>query len=52
VQQRRKYWRTDADLAGVRGKDALEKLPEAERDEYRQFWDEVAAVLKRASEPQ
>jgi hypothetical protein len=51
VQQTLKHWQTDADLACLRDKDALEKLPEAERDEWRKLWDDVAAVLKRASEP-
>jgi serine/threonine-protein kinase len=51
VQQRMKHWLADADFVGVRGQDALAKLPEAERDSWHQLWDEVAAVLKRASEP-
>jgi hypothetical protein len=45
--QRAADWQRDADLASVRDKDALDKLPEAERKEWRQFWDDVAALLKK-----
>jgi serine/threonine-protein kinase len=45
-------WQTDADLAGLRDQDALDKLPEAERDECRKLWDAVAAALKKAGEKQ
>jgi tetratricopeptide (TPR) repeat protein/tRNA A-37 threonylcarbamoyl transferase component Bud32 len=51
VQQKMKHWQGDADLVGVREKDALEKLPEAERDDWRKFWDDVASVLKKVEEP-
>jgi hypothetical protein len=43
-----RHWQTDADLAGVRDKDALDKLPEDERKQWRQFWDDVADLLRRA----
>jgi serine/threonine-protein kinase len=46
VQQKMKHWQADADLAGVRDKDALAKLPEAERDAWRKLWNGVATVLK------
>jgi hypothetical protein len=45
-----KHWQADADLAGVRDKDALAKLPEAERDGWKQLWDDVAMLLKTAGE--
>jgi serine/threonine-protein kinase len=51
VQQKMKHWQTDADLAGVRDKDALAKLPAEEQEAWRQLWDDLSAVLKRASEP-
>jgi eukaryotic-like serine/threonine-protein kinase len=50
VQQQMKHWQTDPDLAGVRDKDALDKLPEAERDAWRKLWDDVAAVLAKAGD--
>jgi serine/threonine-protein kinase len=52
AQQRLKrtlqHWQKDSDLAGVRGKAALAKLPEAERNEWTKFWSEVAALLAKA----
>jgi serine/threonine protein kinase/Flp pilus assembly protein TadD len=41
-------WPADADFAGVRGPEALAKLPESERRPWQQFWDDVAALLARA----
>jgi hypothetical protein len=35
-------------LAGVGGKEALAKLPEAERKEWAKLWDEVSTLLHRA----
>ena len=40
------YWQGDGWLAGVRDKEALDKLPDDERKEWRQLWDDVAALLK------
>jgi serine/threonine-protein kinase len=51
LQQRMKHWQTDADLAGVRDKEALARLPAEEQEAWRKLWDDVSAVLKRASEP-
>jgi hypothetical protein len=51
VQQQLKHWQTDADLAGVRDNDALAKLPAGEQEAWRNLWDDLSAVLKRASEP-
>jgi tetratricopeptide (TPR) repeat protein len=51
VQQKMKHWQTDADLAGVRDKDALAKLPAEEQEAWRKLWDDVSMLLKRASEP-
>ena len=51
VQKTLKHWQTDADLAGIRDQEALAKLPQSERDDWRKLWEEVSAVLKRASEP-
>src|SRR5262249_36379386 len=40
-------WRHDSDLIGVRNPQALEKLPEAERDGCLVLWSELDAVLTR-----
>jgi serine/threonine-protein kinase len=48
VAQTLEHWEKDADLAGVRGPDALGKLPEAERDAWRALWGEVGRLLARA----
>jgi serine/threonine-protein kinase len=41
-------WREESDLAGLREADALEKLPPAEREQWRALWQEVAALFRRA----
>jgi hypothetical protein len=51
AQQKMKHWLADADFTGVRGKEAMVKLQPEEQEAWRKLWDEVAAVLKRASEP-
>src|SRR5262249_4557886 len=50
VQKTLKYWQDDADLAGVRDKESLAKLPESERDAWTKLWTDVATVLKKVSE--
>jgi tetratricopeptide (TPR) repeat protein len=44
------HWLADTDFAGVRGSEALAKLPEAERQPWQKLWDDVADTLKRAEE--
>jgi serine/threonine-protein kinase len=39
------HWKRDADLATVRDKEALAKLPEAEREAWQKLWADVDAVL-------
>jgi hypothetical protein len=51
VQETLRHWQQDSDLAGVRDKGALAKLPAAERDAWRKLWADVDALLKRASTP-
>jgi hypothetical protein len=41
-------WKQERYLAGIRNKDALQKLPESERTVFQKLWDDVDAVLKRA----
>ncbi|MFO0957902.1 MAG: serine/threonine-protein kinase [Isosphaeraceae bacterium] len=45
------HWQKDADLAGIREADSLANLPEDERRSWQAFWEEVEALLKRASTP-
>jgi serine/threonine protein kinase/Flp pilus assembly protein TadD len=47
VRQMR-HWLDDPDLAGVRGPQALAKLPEPERQPWQKLWDDVANMLEQA----
>jgi serine/threonine-protein kinase len=49
VLQTMQHWQGDADFAGVRGPEALARLPEAERPVWQKLWQEVAALQKRAA---
>jgi serine/threonine-protein kinase len=42
------HWLADPDFAGVRGPQALAKLPEAERQLWQKLWKDVADTLARA----
>jgi tetratricopeptide (TPR) repeat protein len=42
------HWKDDADLAGLRGAEAIKRLPDAERRQWEQLWSDVAALLGRA----
>jgi tetratricopeptide (TPR) repeat protein len=42
------HWLSDADFQGVRGPEALSKLPEAERPAWQQLWADVEDTLARA----
>jgi tetratricopeptide (TPR) repeat protein len=48
--QRIQHWQQDKDLAGVRG-DALNQVPEAERQAWQRLWKDVEALRQRAAEP-
>jgi hypothetical protein len=50
VAERLKHWQEDPDLAGIRDKDALSKLPAEEQESFKLLWAEVDAVLKKAQE--
>jgi tetratricopeptide (TPR) repeat protein len=43
-----RHWQKDTDLAGLRDKEALAKLPAEEQKALAQLWAEVAALLKKA----
>lgn len=42
-----RHWLHDPDLNGVRGTEALSKLPEAERPSWQQLWAEVVDSLAK-----
>jgi tetratricopeptide (TPR) repeat protein len=48
VQQALRHWQQDEDLAGVRG-EALARLPEGERQSWRQLWGDVEQASRKAS---
>jgi tetratricopeptide (TPR) repeat protein len=48
VVQHLSYWQRDLNLAGVREPKELGKLPAEEQQAWRQFWDDVAQLLKQA----
>jgi hypothetical protein len=41
-------WLEDPDFAGVRGPEALARLPEAERQAWQKLWADIADALSRA----
>jgi serine/threonine-protein kinase len=45
------HWKEDMDLASVRDPDALDRLPEADRDAWRKLWANVDAVLQKTAPP-
>src|SRR5262249_17904089 len=50
VAKTMQHWLRDPDFNGVRGPDALAKLPEAERKDWQELWADVADTLARARE--
>jgi tetratricopeptide (TPR) repeat protein len=51
MAQQMRHWLRDPDFNGVRGPDALAKLPPAERAGWRKLWADVAALLRQATPP-
>jgi tetratricopeptide (TPR) repeat protein len=51
IAQKMQQWQRDTDLAGVRDRDALDRLPEVERQQWQKLWADVAALLRKASAP-
>ena len=45
VREFLEHWQRDKDFAGVRDKDALAKLPPAEREAWGKLWNTVAMLL-------
>jgi hypothetical protein len=50
ARQHLTHWQRDPDLAGVRDKAALARLPEGERAAWRKLWAGVDYLRKRAAE--
>jgi serine/threonine protein kinase/tetratricopeptide (TPR) repeat protein len=48
VTQVLRHWLSDPDFAGVRGSEALARLPEAERRAWQELWSGVDASVARA----
>jgi serine/threonine-protein kinase len=48
VQATLTHWQQDPDLASVRDKDALTKLPQAEAQAWQKLWADVADLLRRS----
>jgi Tfp pilus assembly protein PilF len=47
VRQRLRHWQTDTDLASVRDRPALDRLPENERAAWQALWRDVEQLAKR-----
>jgi serine/threonine-protein kinase len=45
-------WQSDPDLAGVRDRDALGRLPDDERKEWERLWSDVDGLLRRVQHPE
>jgi serine/threonine protein kinase/tetratricopeptide (TPR) repeat protein len=52
VADRMRHWLQDTDFAGVRGPEALARLPEAERPPWQKLWEEVEALRQFAAAKQ
>jgi tetratricopeptide (TPR) repeat protein len=48
AQQALRHWQQDGDLASLRDKEALDKLPAEEQKAFAQLWADVAALFKKA----
>jgi len=51
IAQQMQHWLQDTDFTGVRGPEALGRLPAAERGDWRKLWEEVDALRQRAAKP-
>jgi serine/threonine protein kinase/Flp pilus assembly protein TadD len=49
VVQQMRHWLDDPDFAGVRGTEALERLPAAERPDWQKLWQDVEELRQRAA---
>src|SRR5579884_422977 len=49
VVKQLQHWQVDPDFANIRGREALGRLPEPERKEWKRLWQEVEALHQRAA---
>jgi hypothetical protein len=49
VRQQMEHWQQDGDFAGVRGVEALARLPQAERRNWEKLWQSVQALASKAA---
>jgi hypothetical protein len=47
VAKKLDHWKKDTDLGGLREASALDRLPEAERKEWKALWAEVDGLLAK-----
>jgi hypothetical protein len=45
-----KHWQQDSELAGIRDRTAVARLPAEEQKACTQLWADVTALLKKAEE--
>jgi serine/threonine-protein kinase len=50
IQQRLRHWQSDADLSGLRDKDAVAQLAAEERQACEKLWADVAAFAKKTGQ--
>jgi tetratricopeptide (TPR) repeat protein len=50
VAKKMQHWLQDDDFAGVRGAEALARLPQGERSEWEKLWQEIEALRQRAAQ--
>jgi hypothetical protein len=50
VQDRLRHWQRDSELSGLRDEAALARLPAEDREDCRQLWTEVEALLRMGGE--
>jgi serine/threonine protein kinase/tetratricopeptide (TPR) repeat protein len=50
IARKLRHWQEDADLAHVRGAEALKKWSDGERRAWQQLWDDVEALLRRTTD--
>lgn len=50
VQKTLLHWQADPDLAGIRAKDALTRLPADEAERCRKLWADVETMLKKSED--
>jgi hypothetical protein len=50
IQERLAHWLKDDDFASLRGMAAIDRLPEGERQPWRQLWADVEALRQRTQD--